>query len=202
MFIGFSFAIPTLIYASTSPLIYLLTSKIRKPGVICLGYIVLSIGLLLTGPSEVLGIYNSPAFVILGLAVMGFGCGLIIIPVMPDIIESVLERDLDIDENQLNNNVSGLFIAFQGIGETSGPIMGSVLEFEFGFRSAMDCMGFTAVFFCILYFLLCGRFSIFSLNKVEDTDKQSQESNKGGSYPLSEVELKNTTINDKKKEML
>lgn len=46
----------------------------------------------------VLGIYNSPAFVILGLAVMGFGCGLIIIPVMPDIIESVVERDTDIDE--------------------------------------------------------------------------------------------------------
>lgn len=112
VFIGFSFAIPTLIYASTAPLIYILTSRLRKPGVICLGYLVISVGLLLTGPSKVLGIYNSPAFIILGLAIMGFGCGLIIIPVMPDMIEAVDERKLGIDEVELNNNISGLFIAF------------------------------------------------------------------------------------------
>ena len=69
-------------------------------------------GLLLVGPSQILNIYNSPAFIILGLAVMGFGCGLIIIPVMPDMIESVDEKNLDIDEIELNNNISGLFIAF------------------------------------------------------------------------------------------
>ena len=79
---------------------------------ICLGYIVLGTGLLLVGPSQILNIYNSPAFIILGLAVMGFGCGLIIIPVMPDMIESVDEKNLDIDEIELNNNISGLFIAF------------------------------------------------------------------------------------------
>ena len=90
----------------------MLTSRLKKSGVICLGYIVLSIGLLLVGPSQILNIYNSPAFIILGLAVMGFGCGLIIIPVMPDMIESVDEKNLDIDEIELNNNISGLFIAF------------------------------------------------------------------------------------------
>ncbi len=43
-FIGLSFAIPTLIYAATSPLVYVLTSRIRKPGVILFGYSLLTIG--------------------------------------------------------------------------------------------------------------------------------------------------------------
>lgn len=43
---------------------------------------------------------------------MGFGCGLIIIPIMPDMIDSIEERYPDIDENELHNNISGLFIAF------------------------------------------------------------------------------------------
>ena len=39
--------------------------------------------------------------------------------------------------------------------------MGSVLVDAFDFRTAMDCIGFTALFFMILYFFFCGRFSIF-----------------------------------------
>lgn len=135
-FIGFSFAIPTLIYASTSPLIFILTSKFKKTAVICFGYAVVSIGLFLIGPSKLLGLYNSPSLIILGLSFLGFGCGMIIIPVMPDMIESVEEKHPKIDETVLHNNISGLFIAFQGIGETSGPILGSVLEATYGYRSA------------------------------------------------------------------
>jgi hypothetical protein len=74
--------------------------------------------------------------IVFGLALLGFGCGMIIIPIMPDMIEAVEEKHPEIEQNQLHNNISGLFIAFQGIGETSGPILGSVLEANFGFRSA------------------------------------------------------------------
>jgi MFS family permease len=88
VYIGFSFAIPTLIYASTSPLIYVMTSRIRKTGVILIGYMILSIGMFLIGPSKLLGLYNSPAFIILGLAIVGFGAGMVIIPVLPDMLEA------------------------------------------------------------------------------------------------------------------
>ena len=43
---------------------------------------------------------------------MGFGCGMIIIPIMPDMIESIEEKHPEIDEDELHNNISGLFIAF------------------------------------------------------------------------------------------
>jgi len=97
VFIGFSFAIPTLVYAATSPLIYILTARLRKPAVILLGYGLTGTGMFLVGTSKMLGIYNSPAFIILGLAIMGFGCGMIIIPVLPDMIEAIEEIHPNVD---------------------------------------------------------------------------------------------------------
>ena len=112
VYIGFSFAIPTLIYASTSPLIYVMTARMRKSGVIMVGYTILAIGLFLVGPSRILGLYNSPAFIVLGLAIVGFGCGMIIIPVLPDMIEAAEQRyKHHFDEDEMHNNISGLFIA-------------------------------------------------------------------------------------------
>jgi hypothetical protein len=43
---------------------------------------------------------------------LGFGCGLLIIPILPDMIESVEERFPIIDEEEMNNIMSGMFIAF------------------------------------------------------------------------------------------
>lgn len=53
--IGASFAIPTLIYAFSSPLIYNLTAKLRKCAVIFIGYFIISTAMFLVGPSEILG---------------------------------------------------------------------------------------------------------------------------------------------------
>lgn len=43
---------------------------------------------------------------------MGFGAGLIIIPILPEIIESTEERYPELDEIEIHNNLAGLFIAF------------------------------------------------------------------------------------------
>lgn len=82
-----------MIYAATSPLIYIFTEKLKKSGVIFLGYAITSLGIFLVGTSKLIGIYNSPIFIILGLAIMGFGCGMIIIPVLPDMIDAVEESN-------------------------------------------------------------------------------------------------------------
>jgi MFS family permease len=92
VFIGFTFAVPTLIYASTTPLIYILTEKFKKTTVIIFGYSLMALGMFLVGTSKIIGIYNSPAFIIIGLAIMGFGAGMIIIPILPDMLESIEER--------------------------------------------------------------------------------------------------------------
>ena len=88
VFIGACFAIPTLIYAGTSPLIFNLTVKIRKTGVIFIGYIVLTTAMFLIGPSSFLGFPDITTITMVGLCIMGLGCGMIIIPVLPDMIEA------------------------------------------------------------------------------------------------------------------
>jgi len=115
----------------------------------------------LVGPSKLLGIYNSPSFIILGLAITGFGCGMVIIPVLPDMIEAAEEKYPFLHEDELHNNISGLFIAAQGLGETLGPILGSTFEEFYGFRSAADIIAVSILAFFITYFLFCGRFSMF-----------------------------------------
>jgi MFS family permease len=162
VFIGFSFAIPTLIYAATSPLIYIMTSKMRKTGVIFCGYLFVSVGLFLIGPSKLFNLSDNPSYIIMGLSILGFGAGMIIIPILPDMIDSIEENaDDSLNEEELHNNISGLFIAFQGIGESIGPMAGSTLEEIVGFRSAQDYIGVFVVVYMIFYFLLCGRFDIF-----------------------------------------
>ena len=133
----------------------------RKRGVILIGYFILGVACCLVGPSKLLGIYNSPAFILFGLAIIGLGAGMIVIPVLPEMIECIEEKHPDFDDEQLHNMISGLFIAFQGIGETSGPILGSVLEDWYGFRSALDFVAILVFIFMIFYFLTCGRFSMF-----------------------------------------
>lgn len=136
---------------------------------ILIGYFILVIALFFIGPSQILGFYNSPALTILGLAIMGFGCGMVVIPILPEMIEAIEERFPELDETELHNQMSGLFIAFQGIGETSGPILGSVFNELVGFRSAQDIMALIMAATMILYFLCCGRTKMFeSVGKQKD----------------------------------
>ena len=59
VFIGFSFAIPTLIYASTTPIVYVITGKMKKQGVIFLGYCIICMAMLLIGPSLMFNFENT-----------------------------------------------------------------------------------------------------------------------------------------------
>lgn len=88
--IGIAFAIPTIIYAMTAPIIHKFTKIIRKGGVILLGYFVSIIAYLLIGPSVIFGpYYNSGVVTMIGYSMLGFACSMIIIPILPDIIEAV-----------------------------------------------------------------------------------------------------------------
>jgi len=133
-FIGLCFAIPTLIYASTAPLVFLLTGKLPKRTVIFLGYLTMSTALFLIGPSKWLGLQQTSGLILTGLCVLGLGGGMTIIPVLPEMIEAIsADGEVDVDEFELNETISGIFIAAQGLGETLGPIMGSQLVERYGF---------------------------------------------------------------------
>lgn len=127
-----------------------------------MGYGVMSVSMFLVGPSILLGLIDSPTITLIGLCIMGFGCGMIIIPVLPDMIESTEEKYPGMDKDRLHNNISGLFIAAQGLGETLGPVLGSVFEEFYGFRTSFDIIGCTLLVFMAIYFFLCGRSTLFT----------------------------------------
>ena len=78
--------------------------------------------------------------------------------------------------DQLHNGISGLFIAAQGIGETLGPILGSVFEYFYTFRPALDLLSAILFGFMILYFVVCGRMEMFTkFEAVENHYKTQQE---------------------------
>ncbi len=164
-----------------------MTSKIRKPGVILIGYSLLTMGMFLVGPSKLLGIYNSPSFIILGLAITGFGCGMVIIPVLPDMIEAAEERYPFLNEDELHNNISGVFIAAQGLGETLGPILGSVFEDQYGFRTAADIIAVSISAFLVLYFISCGGFSAFKAANLVLSPKVTVESEHNNTSPTGNI---------------
>ena len=67
--------------------------------------------MLLVGPSYMLGFYDSSKITMTGLCFLGLGCGMIVIPVLPDMIESVEDRYPNMNMDILHNSISGLFIA-------------------------------------------------------------------------------------------
>ena len=135
--IGCAYAIPAILYATTCPFIYLLTQRMRKRGVMLIGFIMITLAMQMIGGSDTLFEFQKqPVFIFLGLCLIGLSCGMISIPVLPEMLECI-EDDEELaqkyDIETIENVISGLFISFQSIGEAVGPIAASSLSEHYGF---------------------------------------------------------------------
>ena len=166
VFIGFCFAVPGILYAALSPLMYLLTERWPKRAVIIFGILLMSIGMFFIGTSPLLGLDNSPRLIMVGLVIIGTASGMISIPVLPDILEAIAERtDKNFNQEELNNYISGIFVMCNGMGEFIGPVLSSFLNDRYGFRTSQDIYAAIVGIFAIAYFSSVGHFYIFSQNK-------------------------------------
>ena len=117
--IGLSYGIPAILYACTTPFVYLLAQKMQKRGLMLIGLIVIAISMLMIGGSdfldEIVNFNKQPVFVFLGLTLVGLSAGLVTIPVLPEMLESV-ESDKELAEKfdlaGMESLISGLFIFF------------------------------------------------------------------------------------------
>ena len=161
-FIGICFAIPGVIYAALSPLMYLFTQKLPKRAVIMIGIILMSVGMFFVGTSKTLSLENSPTMIILGLMIIGLAAGMISIPVLPEMLEAIEEKkDRNYDMEALNDYISAIFVTSTGLGEFIGPTLSSVLNDKYGFREAQDIYANIVLIFALLYFMSVGHFFIF-----------------------------------------
>ena len=136
-FIGVCFAVPGIIYAAISPLMYLFTERLPKRAVILIGIMMMSLGMFFVGTSKSIGLENNPALILLGLMIIGASAGMISIPVLPEMLEAIDERDdKKYNLEELNNFISGIFVTCTGLGEFIGPVLSSFLNERYGFREA------------------------------------------------------------------
>ena len=165
---------PGVIYAALSPLMYLFTERLPKRAVILLGILMMSVGMFLVGTSKSLGLENNPAMIILGLMVIGAAAGMISIPVLPEMLEAIDERnDRNYNLEKLNDYISGIFVTSNGLGEFIGPVLSSFLNEKYGFREAQDIYANIILCFAVIYFFSVGHIYIFMKTAKERSNTKA-----------------------------
>lgn len=89
--VGYIFAIPCLTYAISSLCVSHLLSKLPRRLFLFFAFILCSVALFLLGPSELLP--NKLWILLIGYATNGIAQGLIYIPLLPEIIQSVQHKE-------------------------------------------------------------------------------------------------------------
>mgnify|MGYP002632962513 CR=1 FL=1 len=114
--IGLAYGIPAILYATSCPFMYLATQRIQKRGIILLGFVQVTFAMLMIGGSDsLIEFQKQPVFIFLGLCMIGLSAGMVTIPVLPEMLESI-EEDEELsdkyDMNSVENYISGLFVSF------------------------------------------------------------------------------------------
>lgn len=87
-----------------------------------------SISLLLLGPSHWLGITPTLAWTLVGVGCLGFSVAFLFVPLLPEIIASVSEKEGLENSPFLSDKASGLYNMAYGIGNCLAPIIGGNLS--------------------------------------------------------------------------
>lgn len=92
--IGVAYGIPAILYATSCPFIFLLTQRMKKRGIILIGFIQITFAMLMIGGSDSLVEFQKqPVFIFIGLCLVGLSAGMITIPVLPEMLEAVEEDE-------------------------------------------------------------------------------------------------------------
>ena len=91
-----------------------------------------------------------------GNVFLGLSYGLIIVPVIAEIIGAVKERehvnsDDEVTLAKIADLASGLFGSFRALGCFLAPIIGGLLSQKFGFQSTCDIMALSSIIFGLIY---------------------------------------------------
>lgn len=172
-FVSLCFCIPSLIYAASSPLLFLITQRVPKRLVIIFGHILCAIGMSIVGSSKFFGLENDANMVLAGLCVLGLSASLIAIPVMPECLEAIEDRiDFNYNPEDVNNLISGIFVTSTGVGETIGPIASSLLNKYFGFNLAQDYFAMFVISYAMMYIFMGGGRKILRSTATEKFKRQ------------------------------
>jgi len=159
LLIGFTFAVPTIAYILTGPLLLpLIAKKFESRATMMCGFFILGFSMTFVGPSNVFGFPDtSTAMMIIGLIVLGTGAACTVIPVIPEMMNAV-EGQYEEHSSEVSDTFSGIFNIAGGFGQIVGPSVAGVLADQVGFNWTFDIVFFIIIGYNIIYILVCGGF--------------------------------------------
>lgn len=152
--IGLFFIVMPVFYIPTSVLVQRVPNGIEKRAVLIIASFLSFFTNLCVGPSKLFELPDSIWIMMLGQALRGIVDPFILVPSLPEMIESVLPLYPDNAEQQINDLSSGMFNMFLGIGQIAGPLFGAAMTQANGFGYTCDSVSLICLLFSILYYLL------------------------------------------------
>ena len=151
-------AIGCFTYAFASPLVGVLCQKIKRRYITCMAFILCAISLFLLGPSKMLGLPETLGLTLAGIGFLGFSVAFLFVPLLPEIIAAVAEKNNLENSPFLSDKASGIYNSAYGIGNCLAPIIGGTITASYGnpitgFRSCCDIMGICSLSFSVVYLI-------------------------------------------------
>lgn len=152
--VGLLFAFPTLFYIITGPILLpIVTKGFECRGTMMTGFFLLAMSGYFIGPSKILGLPDqSSVLMIIGMALLGTGAAFTVIPVIPEMLDSVKGKYPE-HQNELNDCFSSIFNVAGGFGQIVGPMFAGFTNDRVGFNYTFDIFASTILTFNILYIL-------------------------------------------------
>lgn len=110
---------------------------------------------LFVGPSKLFHFPNTIWFLSLGQVFRGIIDPFILVPSLPEMIETALPLYPASCESQINDISSGLFNMFLGLGQILGPMFGALITEKHGFQTCCDYVAIICLVFSVLYYVVC-----------------------------------------------
>jgi predicted MFS family arabinose efflux permease len=141
----------------------MLCSKIQRKYITLMAFFLCGISLFVFGPSPTFGIEPSLAWTLTGIGLLGFSVAFLFVPLLPEIISSVAEKEGLENSPFLADKASGIYNGAYGVGNCLAPIIGGAItsaridatgNSKDGFPFTCDVMAFASIGFGVLYFVL------------------------------------------------
>lgn len=98
--------------------------------------------------------YRSTALMLVGTALLGSACSFIFVPLLPEIISAVQDKENIGENDELNDKGASVFNFAYALGCLIAPILGGLFNDLIDFRYTCDLMAVCAGTFALLYFLV------------------------------------------------
>lgn len=166
----------SLFYVLSTILVGYVIDKLPKRVFIALSFTGCTISLFIMGPSNLLGLPNDLWIFILGYALSGASLGLVFIPILPEVIDSIyikkglIEGEDEYLDGVISDKAAGLYGSFYSTGMILSPLFGSFVYSRLkNFNNTCDVIAIMTLVYTIIYVVF---------NVAFDIRKDDEEQNK------------------------